>query len=212
MTETAPITMGKVLETMDVDSYTYIRLGFDGQEVWLATSPVLVEQGDAVQFTGGTMMQDFHSTSLDRTFEQILFVGAVELVDFDAASAGTPMAAVDPHAGLGLPAASTEETIILELPEGGLSIAELFTDPGKLEGKQVTMRARVIKVNASIMGKNWVTLQDGTGVAPDNQLTATTQQTVTVGDELTLTATVRNDIDLGHGYQYKVLLENAIFE
>ena len=208
----APTTTGTVLETIDVDSYTYIRLATDGRELWLATSPTPVGEGDLVQFTGGVTMQDFYSTTLDRTFEQILFVGRVEPAGSTAGSGEVTARAPDPHAGLEPMPAGTENPAILDSLEGGISIAGIIADPGKYEGKNITLRGRVIKVSANIMGKNWVTVQDGTGVAPDDQLIATTLQTVAVGDELTLSGVVRNNIDLGYGYNYEVLLEDAVFE
>jgi hypothetical protein len=61
------------------------------------------------------------------------------------------------------------------------------------------------------MGKNWVTLQDGTGSEPDDRILATTQEEVVAGDVVTVKGTVKTDVDLGYGYQYKVLLEEASF-
>jgi starvation-inducible outer membrane lipoprotein len=217
MAESAPVTVGKVLETLDVETYTYIRLESDGRELWLATSPVQVEQGDTVRFSGGVMMTDFHGASLDRTFDQILFVGKIELIGSNSMpEAAPPLATTDPHAGLDLgpdPAPGADDApVIVEIPEDGVSIAQLLADPGKFAGQQVRLRGTVIKVNDNIMGKSWVTLQDGTGVEPENQLTATTGQPVTVGDIVTLTAMVQTNVDLGFGYEYEILLEDAVFE
>ena len=59
---------GMVLETIVVDSYTYIRLDQEGQEVWLASSPITVSKGELVKFSGEIIMKDFYSKTLDRTF------------------------------------------------------------------------------------------------------------------------------------------------
>jgi hypothetical protein len=75
----------------------------------------------------------------------------------------------------------------------------------------VSLNARVIKVNKNIMGKNWVTLQDGTGTEPDHKLLATSQQMVAPGDLVVAKGKVTRDVDLGYGYTYKVLLEEASF-
>ena len=69
----------------------------------------------------------------------------------------------------------------------------------------------VIKVNANIMGKNWITLQDGTGAAPNDKLIATSSEMVTVGEIVTAKGVIRNDVDLGYGYHYAALLEDATF-
>jgi hypothetical protein len=61
------------------------------------------------------------------------------------------------------------------------------------------------------MGKNWVTLQDGTGAAPNDKLITTSLETVTAGDVVTAKGVIHNDVDLGSGYRYDVLLEEATF-
>jgi hypothetical protein len=61
------------------------------------------------------------------------------------------------------------------------------------------------------MGKNWITLQDGTGSDPDNKILATSQESVAPGALVVARGTVVTDVDLGYGYQYKVLLEEVTF-
>ena len=80
-----------------------------------------------------------------------------------------------------------------------------------MSDQTVGLRARVIKVNENIMGKNWITLQDGTGTAPNDKLLATSLESVAPGETVTVRGVVRNDVDLGSGYRYNVLLEEAIF-
>ncbi len=48
------------------------------------------------------------------------------------------------------------------------TVSELFAKKAELNGKQVTLRGKVVKVSKNIMGKNWVHLQDGTGDPKDN--------------------------------------------
>ena len=74
------------------------------------------------------------------------------------------------------------------------------------------LRARVTKVSANIMDRNWITLQDGTGQAPADKLIATSDTLARVGDVIVVTGIVSTDVDLGSGYRYSVLLEKALFE
>lgn len=60
------------------------------------------------------------------------------------------------------------------------------------------------------MGKNRITLQDGTGVAPNNKPIATSTEFVAVGI-VTARGVVHNDVDLGSGYHYAALLEDTTF-
>lgn len=63
---------GTVQETLPGGSYTYMRLEENGEQVWVAAMSMPVSAGDRVEFTG-MVMRDFHSSTLDRTFEQIVF-------------------------------------------------------------------------------------------------------------------------------------------
>ena len=213
---------GTVLETIDVDAYTYILLDVEGSEVWIASSPVWVAKGDVVSFSDAMLMKDFHSKTLDRTFADILFVGNLELIsgsgaDNSAAQAPSPHAAnphaANPHENVtagAAPAPGSAEPVAVEPLEGGTTIAALFAEGGQLEGREVSLRARVVKFSPNILGKNWVTLQDGTGAAPDDKLVVTTSQEVEIGAELIVKGTVKTNVDLGAGYAYKLVLEGAV--
>ncbi len=68
---------GKVVETMEVASYTYVKFKTGDKNLWLATSKLDVKKGDLVSFEGGQLMHKFHSKSLNRTFDEIYFVNDV---------------------------------------------------------------------------------------------------------------------------------------
>ena len=63
------------------------------------------------------------------------------------------------------------------------------------------------------MGKNWVHVRDGSGSAKDknNDLTVTTKEKVAVGDVLIVRGTLQADKDLGAGYEFPVIVEDAKF-
>lgn len=73
---TAPeqaILAGKVVETINAGSYTYLRLEKDGKRAWAAVPAVEVSIGEDVELIPGIDMGRFTSTSLKRTFESIHF-------------------------------------------------------------------------------------------------------------------------------------------
>jgi hypothetical protein len=78
--------VGEVLETMDSGGYTYALLDVEGDEIWTAGPVTALAVGDSVVVVSAMGMQDFHSNSLDRTFEQILFLPAFGV---PGASSGT---------------------------------------------------------------------------------------------------------------------------
>lgn len=65
---------GTVLETLDGGGYTYARVDSDGEEIWVAGPMTALAEGDQISLAGAMGMQDFHASSLDRTFESILFL------------------------------------------------------------------------------------------------------------------------------------------
>ena len=207
--ETGPVN-GTVAETINAGGYTYIRI--KESDVWIATSTMEVSEGEQVEYSGGAEMLNFHSKSLDRTFESIWFVQKVGIAGQNtpqqaAARGHAPIPAGIPQsAAIAAPAPGSIEKL-----DGGKAIEEIFADPAALNGQTVSLRARVIKVSANIMGMNWITLQDGTGTAPDDKLIATSSEMVTVGELVTVKGVLKNDVDLGYGYKYAALLEEAIF-
>lgn len=94
--------------------------------------------------------------------------------------------------------------------ENGQTVAELYADKAKWVGKPVSVRARVVKANHNIMDRNWVHLRDGTGAEGSNDLTVTTKGDVpAVGSTVLVSGTLTTDKDLGAGYKYEVLIEDA---
>jgi hypothetical protein len=166
-----------------------------------------------VQYRGGVEMTNFTSKSLEQTFDRILFVTRIQkaqaskLEKFDEVPADT----VHQQYAEQTPAqtATAPKKGDLKKAENGRSIEEIYADPEALKDTQVVVTARVMKVSTHILGKNWLTLEDGTGQAPQNKLTVTTQDLPSVGDDVTLRGIVKTNVDLGAGYIYKVLIEEA---
>ena len=80
------------------------------------------------------------------------------------------------------------------------------------KGKKVAVHGKVVKLTAHIMGKDWIHLRDGSGKQEDNNndLSVTTKpDSVKVGDTITATGTLTSDKNIGSGYFYPALLEDA---
>lgn len=71
---------GIVKSTENAAGYTYIECETDaGQIVWLATPETAMEIGKRVSWQGGSTMSNFTSSSLNRTFDEILFVQGISV-------------------------------------------------------------------------------------------------------------------------------------
>lgn len=71
---------GEVVEVIPASSYTYIRVETEEGEVWLAGPRVALEPGQVIAWGDGMAMRDFASNTLNRTFDVIYFVDAVQIV------------------------------------------------------------------------------------------------------------------------------------
>lgn len=198
---------GKVLETMDTGSYTYVRVDIGGQEVWAAGPQVAVKVGDTVTLPKGMAMTNYHSASLNRDFPVVYFVGAIQTGD-PAKLEADAIAAAHKRVVSTAPVAAGP---IARL-DGGQSVEEIVTKGAEFAGKDIAVRGRVVKFNAGIMGSNWIHIQDGSGAAGTNDLTVTTDATVAVGDVVVVRGKVSTDKDFGAGYKYAVIVEKAAVE
>lgn len=68
---------GKVLSTLDAKPYIYLEVAQNKKTFWLAATAVPVKKGDVIRFDDGTVMNNFHSKTLNRSFPSVLFVNRV---------------------------------------------------------------------------------------------------------------------------------------
>lgn len=211
---------GKVLETMSTDTYTYVRVSDGKQEAWAAAPRFAVAVGEEVAFSLAMPMKDFKSETLKRTFPVVYFTGEIRKLGAGGTAATPgPAASANPHgSGMGAKAPGTPSPSAAPMeriapPAGGLAIAALVAKPGDYAGKRVSLRGKVVKFNANIMGKNWLHLRDGSApagaAAGADDITVTTSGTAKLGDIVTVSGTVATNRDFGSGYSYAVMVEEA---
>lgn len=202
---------GKVVETMNSGGYTYVLVDDGSKQVWAAAPKFTVAVGDLVKVPFGSPMADFHSKTLDRTFELVHFVPSVEV--FGDAAAADVAAAHGITSSRHPEAANVAPTDVdvsgIEKADDGYTVAELFAGKGDLEGKEVSVRGKVVKYNGDILGRNWLHIRDGTGAAGTNDLTITTDAEAAVGDTVLVRGTLGTDKKFGSGYEYAVIIEGA---
>lgn len=68
---------GKVLQAINSNDYTYIEIASEEGQRWLAAPRVTLKKGAIIRFGEGTLMRDFYSKKLKRTFAAVLFVSIV---------------------------------------------------------------------------------------------------------------------------------------
>jgi hypothetical protein len=196
---------------MDAGNYTYVRVDFGDEEIWAAGPRVEVAVGDRVIVSPGNPMKDFHSPSMDRTFELIYFVGQITresaLQATDQMPAGHPAIGED-QASL---ADASSEFSAIEKVENGFTVAEVYEQKAELAGQNVKVRGKVVKFNGGILGTNWLHIRDGSGAASDgtNDLTVTCDSSAAIGQTVVVVGTLELDKDFGAGYRYAAIVTDA---
>ena len=222
---------GKVLEKQDVSPYTYVRLeDGTGNQIWAAIPQAQLEIGEEIALKDGSVMTNFNSKTLNRTFESIVFAsGFVRGSENKTARApegdnGGSSAAVqsetDPHGMASLSSGGSSRAIVSfsgvkvdkSTAQNGYTVGELFDKAVDLNGQKVTVRGQVVKISPNIMGKNWLHIQDGTGDPEKNthDLVVTSSAVVEKGTTISLEGVLAADKDFGFGYRYDVLIEDAV--
>jgi hypothetical protein len=197
--QVAPQLTGKILEKLDGGGYSYFLLEKEGKKTWVATSPMDAKVGDTISFAIGVEMHDFKSKALNRTFETITFTDGGTQGEVKALPKAEPASAP-----------SDVKVAKTDAPNG-YTVAELYSKSGDLNGKEVVVQGKVVKVSKQIMGKNWVHLQDGSGDSSlgSNNLVTTSQDIAVVGDIVVATGKLAKDKDFGGGYKYAVIIEET---
>lgn len=204
---------GKVIEAYHEGNYSYMKLDVEGKEVWIASEPIEVSAGEEVEYIGGVPMSDFHSKGMNRTFESILFITRIKLVSGEGQDGKDRASSAGYHESVpqAVPDITPPGDGEIAKAKDGKTIHEIFTERKDLEGKEVVLRAKVMKVNKNILGKTWVTLQDGTGVAPNDKIMALTAEEIVVGDVPVVRGVVMTNVNIGSGYKYEVIIGDSKF-
>lgn len=77
---------GKVIEVINVAGYTYLHIEDKDRKEWIAGNANEIKKGDTVRYSKGSVMRDFFSKALNRTFPEILFTSAIQIEKAAAAA------------------------------------------------------------------------------------------------------------------------------
>ena len=207
----APIPHTAVVkETMSSAGYTYIRVEEEGKTYWIALPETEVSVGEKVSFYEQMLMENFTSRTLNRTFDKILFV---EAINKGSEMPTQAKAKASPNKEAIKTSTDTQKPVDLQPAVGRFTVEELFAQKDKLNGEVIELKGKVAKLSQQIMGTDWIHIEDGTGdksSKTDKIIVRTTQGGISVGDELTAKGVLYVNKDFGHGYFYPVIIEEAI--
>lgn len=197
-----------ILESIDVGTYTYIRVNENGKKYWAAISAREVQKGKPYYFKDGMMMNNFTSKQLERTFDTIIFIQEFSDKSFLPDQTTT---ADERNASPGKTVTRRDPNLAISTPKNGISLEELFKNRAQYKGQSVIVKGVVVKMNKMIMDKNWIHIQDGSIYQDEYDLTLTMTDEINfaVGDTVTFQGIVNLEKDFGAGYYYDIILEDA---
>lgn len=179
----------QILEHIAGKRYSYAKVKSGNTTYWLATMLGNFQVGQKYFYTEGIEKTQYLSTELNRTFDRIVLVTQL------FSSSNQQVEAI-------------QNTGPVQAKPGSISIKELVGKSASLSGKQIQLTARITKVNAAILERNWYHIQDGTLNGYD--LVFTSAEEFPVGHVITVKGTLSTNKDFGAGYKYEIIIENAI--
>ncbi|MDL1984014.1 MAG: hypothetical protein LWX54_07465 [Deltaproteobacteria bacterium] len=231
-----PVLSATIIESKDVTNYTYLLLEDKTGKVWAAIPKTPVKTGDEIAISDIAVMKDFHSKTLEKTFDLILFAVLSEGCPFKESGGEIvsempsgmmpgkmPPAMVSqaamPHAAMPAMGDSSKKSkaipkdinVSKAVGEDAYTIEEIYSKKEELSQKTITVRAIVVKFMPQIMEKNWIHIQDGTGSAEkgNNDIAVSTLETAEIGEEVIIKGTLGIDKDFGMSCAFGVLIEEA---
>jgi NOL1/NOP2/fmu family ribosome biogenesis protein len=213
-----------VQEVLQTSQYTYLHGKVNDQDTWLAVPSMQAKAGDIYYYEGGLQMTKFESKELSRVFESIVLLEKIntEPKSTAVAAAGNPgsPAATEsnttnsPETMMGeqykrTPPKIEKQDVKVNAAKGGITIAELYDKKDAYAGKTVTIKGKVTKYTPAVMSKNWIHIQDGTESNGKFDLAITSDAEVKVGDVVTFEGKIGLNKDLGYGYFFDVIMEDA---
>jgi hypothetical protein len=196
----------KAEEVIQGGMYTYARVSADGKDYWIAVNKTDMKEGNTYYWSRGGEMQEFTSKELKRTFRSIFFVE--DLTDKPITNKVTPEQ-LQTASNISKKKPTEQPDISVPKVPGGMTIAEIYAKKSQIAGKTIKVCGQVVRVASGIMNRNWIHLQDGTKEGNDYDLTITSKDSVKVGEVVVAEGLVSVDKNIGAGYFYSILVEDA---
>ena len=225
-----PLT-GKVAEIHHGSGYSYILLDTDSGQHWVATmqnvmqnfpSKALDRTFDSIIFSSQVIGQTGAGHHPGLSDESVgaeksggdSFVDALKQEQVTPGAGDMPKDSSQMGSSKAVMPSASDIQVAKAQGNNAYTVSELFGKSAELTGKTILLQAKVVKISPSIMGKNWLHVQDGSGDPMKNthDLVVTTMALPNQGDVITLEGTLNTDRDFGYGYVYAVLVEDAVIK
>ncbi len=233
--KTLPADVHRIIvdNILQASKYTYLHGRDTGADLWVAVPAMMAKMGATYYYKGGLQMTKFESKELNKVFESVTLLEGVS-TDPNTAGAPPPAPATGTTAYADAPATTgttamdappaghddagqykrtsappEKKEVKVDAAKGGITIAALYANKDSYAGKTVRIKGQVTKYTPDVMNKNWVHIQDGTDNGGKFDLAITTGMEAQLGETVTIEGKVSLNKDLGYGYFFDVIVEDA---
>ncbi|MEM9696179.1 MAG: hypothetical protein AAGA56_26780, partial [Myxococcota bacterium] len=157
---------------------------------WVHVPTVGAKVGDYILLGQGTAKRDVEIPELGLKAPELVEIAHARPVDFETA----------------------ERAVVSELPDGAVPVRTVFEELDQRDGQEIVVYGTVTPV-AGAVGWYWVHLRDASGdpSASGYDLTVQTKDGAVEGKRVAYKGRLRKDAELGFGYHYDALVEEAVF-
>ncbi|MEL6345253.1 MAG: hypothetical protein AAFV53_19255 [Myxococcota bacterium] len=179
-----------VTQVVQRDDTQLLRVRQGQLAVWVAVPNVGAAVGDYVLLGRGTARRDVDIPELKLRAPEIVDIAHVQVVDEQTA----------------------QRAVVSQAPRDAVAVGTIYAELDQRADTEIVVYGTAVKVSSAV-GSVWVHVQDGTGDANagTHDIMVQTDQAVARGQRVAFRGVLRKDADLGFGYQYDAMLEEASF-
>lgn len=157
-------------------------------KTWVEVPNVGAAVGDYVLLGKGSARRDVEISEIGQRVSEVVDIANVQVVDGETA----------------------RRTISASAPKDAVTVQTVYAELDQRVGKEIVIYGTVVKAT-SAAGSIWVHVQDGTGDSAigTHDLMVQTRQSVARGQQVVFRGVLRKNVDLGFGYRYAALVEEA---
>lgn len=193
-----------VIDSLMTDRYLYLNVNEGAKNYWISTWKMPVNIGDKLYYENGILKLNFYSKEQKRFYDTLFLVSRIAKSPFI-----NKKSIVNDVIAKNKDDVINNSKLFKKNLKNIIPLKEIITNSESYKDKIIDVAGKCIKVNINIMGKNWIHIQQQDDNGEKYELVVTSQEKVKVGEDCVFKGEVKTKIDLGAGYFYDVIVQDA---
>ena len=192
-----------VVDSKDASRYVYLKVKEGPRDYWISTWKMPFNKGDVFYYKGGILKLNFYSKEHNMVFDTLYLISKISKVPVFAKT--NVLDKVNTQSN----DSEIKKTTDNFKKENIVALSKLLASPEQYKGKIIKVGGKCTKVNINIMGKNWIHLQQKDEDGQSYNLVVTSKDNARVGEECYFEGRIDTKLDLGAGYFFDVIMQEA---